>query len=478
MPRPAPTGPLAGESPTPDPSGSAPPATEEPFTAATWPVAGTACGGEGYRGEMGRIEAPDARTVVFTLCAPDGAFLGKLAHPALGILDAAAIERLAADPGTATSLAGTGPYRIDAWTPGENVRLVLAGDKGAEAAAPDEVPTVILRWAADPLQRTIGAPVGDRGRHRRAGPVGPRPDRDPARADRRPAQRPRDRLPRVRDRVRAGQAGRAPRARREPRPRDARPRRVPGGHDRCHPRRAVRHRGRLWRARVVRVQRARRVRGPRHRRLRPRRRGPARLPGPTRPRPARPARARRRDPRPAHRRTSASTSKLEPLPLSDYQDDLAAGKLEGMYLGGVASSIADPAAFLAPLFGKGVKSTPAARTPDAARAIADAGKTADPNQRAEDFARANEAIRDAASLIPLAHPGSVTAFRTDVTGVVTSPDRPRSARLVQAGRSQAARVHAGDRARRRLLRRRRRAATRTGCAASSRTACTGSSPGR
>src|SRR6185295_4299635 len=83
--------------------------------------------------------------------------------------------------------------------------------------------------------------------------------------------------------------------------------------------------------------------------------------------------------------------------------------------------IADPAAFLAPLFGKGVKSTPAARTPDAARAIADAGKTADPNQRAEDFANANEAIRDAASLIPLVHPGSVTAFRTDVTGVVTSP---------------------------------------------------------
>ncbi len=96
-------------------------------------MAGTACGGEGYHGEMGRIEAPDARTVVFTLCEPDGAFLGKLAHPALGILDAAAIERLAADPGTATSLAGTGPYRIDAWTPGENVRLALAGDKGAAA---------------------------------------------------------------------------------------------------------------------------------------------------------------------------------------------------------------------------------------------------------------------------------------------------------------------------------------------------------
>ena len=59
--------------------------------------------------------------------------------------------------------------------------------------------------------------------------------------------------------------------------------------------------------------------------------------------------------------------------------------------------------------------------PSATRAIADAGKTADPAARAEAFARANEAIRDAASLVPLAHPGSVAAFRSDVTGVVTSP---------------------------------------------------------
>ena len=44
------------------------------------------------------------------------------AHPALGILDAAAIERLAADPGTARSLAGTGPYQIDAWTPLPQIR--------------------------------------------------------------------------------------------------------------------------------------------------------------------------------------------------------------------------------------------------------------------------------------------------------------------------------------------------------------------
>ena len=113
--------------------------------------------------------------------------------------------------------------------------------------------------------------------------------------------------------------------------------------------------------------------------------------------------------------------RVDPGPVKDYQDALATGKLDGFYLGGVASSIADPAAFLSPLFGKGVKTTAAGRTPNATRAIADAGKTADPAARAEAFARANEAIRDAASLVPLAHPGSVAAFRSDVTGVVTSP---------------------------------------------------------
>ena len=113
--------------------------------------------------------------------------------------------------------------------------------------------------------------------------------------------------------------------------------------------------------------------------------------------------------------------KVESAPVKDYQDALAAGKLDGFYLGGVASSIADPAAFLAPLFGKGVKSTVAVRTPGAAAAIAAAGKTADPTARAQAFTQANAAIRDAASLVPLAHPGSVAAFRSDVTGVVTSP---------------------------------------------------------
>ena len=68
-----------------------------------------------------------------------------------------------------------------------------------------------------------------------------------------------------------------------------------------------------------------------------------------------------------------------------------------------------------------MRSTPASRAPKAAAAIEDASATADPAERAEAFGEANDAIRDAAAIVPLAHPGSVAAFRADVTGVVTSP---------------------------------------------------------
>ena len=58
--------------------------------------------------------------------------------------------------------------------------------------------------------------------------------------------------------------------------------------------------------------------------------------------------------------------------VADYLADLATGELDGLYLGGVGSTIADPEAFLEPLFRKGLKSTPATRTPKAAAALGDA----------------------------------------------------------------------------------------------------------
>ena len=95
-----PTGqPSGGPVVEPGPSSPAAPA----FVAGAWPETGSACGVVGYQGTLGRVEALDARTVRFTLCGPDGAFLTRIAHPALGIVAVSALDSLAADPSGAAS---------------------------------------------------------------------------------------------------------------------------------------------------------------------------------------------------------------------------------------------------------------------------------------------------------------------------------------------------------------------------------------
>ena len=74
-------------SPSASPSASAPaseaPASQEPFSPTAYPEDGPAdCA---YGGEFSQISAPDAQTVVFSLCYPDPAFLSKVAFTAFGI---------------------------------------------------------------------------------------------------------------------------------------------------------------------------------------------------------------------------------------------------------------------------------------------------------------------------------------------------------------------------------------------------------
>ena len=115
-------------------------------------------------------------------------------------------------------------------------------------------------------------------------------------------------------------------------------------------------------------------------------------------------------------------TEIDTMPVRDYQADLATGKLDGLFLGGVASSLADPGAFLEPAVRRG-RALDRGRPDPEGRAGASRRRPRrpDPAARADAFGRANDAIRDAAALVPLAHPGSVAAFRTDVTDVVTSP---------------------------------------------------------
>ena len=87
-------------SPTPPPTVAVPPPrrprASAPFRAEAYPAAGDApcgqaeppdAGHAAYTGELKRIRRPTPTTVVFELCAPDVAFLSKIAAPAFAIND-------------------------------------------------------------------------------------------------------------------------------------------------------------------------------------------------------------------------------------------------------------------------------------------------------------------------------------------------------------------------------------------------------
>ena len=411
------TGPPAVGNPTPAPSAGSPEPSESAFSRASWPASGSACGAEGYTGNLGRIEATEARTVVFTLCAPDGAFLSRVAHPALGILDAATIAELATNPDGARSLAGTGPYRIDHWTPGENVRLVRRRRRAlGRRQGPDARP----HWADDPAQRTVGLQSATVDGIDAPGPA----DLDQIATLPELAVYPRDGLATAylgfgtgaglgKVAVRRALGGALDRdtlaadgfAAGSTAATHVTPCEIDGG---CG--------GTDWYgfnapAASAALAAAKFDLGQTYM-----------LHIPDRPVPGLPDPAGLANAVAAQLETNVGLhTEIDTMPFGDYQTDLATGKLDGLFLGGVASTLADPGAFLDPLFGTDVKLHHGRPAPKAAPAIEEAATTADPAARADAFGRANDAIRDAAALVPLAHPGSVAAFRADVTDVVTSP---------------------------------------------------------
>ncbi|MFL5668442.1 MAG: ABC transporter substrate-binding protein [Chloroflexota bacterium] len=149
--------PIESSVPTP----TRPPITPAPtigkFVATAYPADGDApCRQKGapdashgaYTGNLKRITAADARTVVFELCAPDIAFLAKIADPAFGINDTAWLTGHI-DPGTtgaqpiATAINGTGPYRLEAWDRGAEISLARNDGYWGHRALNERL---IVRW--------------------------------------------------------------------------------------------------------------------------------------------------------------------------------------------------------------------------------------------------------------------------------------------------------------------------------------------
>lgn len=132
----------------------------EPFEGLVYPESGTsACGTDGYNGTMGLIKAIDAKTVEFTLCAPDAAFLSKVAFTSLAIQDA---DYLSSTGGGGEALfrnpVGTGPYKLKAWTSGSEISLEAYADYWGNQP---QTPNAVIRWSAEAAQRLVELQSGN-----------------------------------------------------------------------------------------------------------------------------------------------------------------------------------------------------------------------------------------------------------------------------------------------------------------------------
>lgn len=112
-----------------------------------------------YGGEIKAIEAVDAMTVKFTLCAPDPAFLAKIAFSAMAIHSA---DQLQATGGGGDELLsnpiGTGRYKLAKWDHGNEMDFVRNDDYWGEKAIE---PNFILRWNSEASARLVELQSGN-----------------------------------------------------------------------------------------------------------------------------------------------------------------------------------------------------------------------------------------------------------------------------------------------------------------------------
>ena len=135
---------------------------ELPFTAGSYPVEKAA---ECELDEAGapkpglaRIDAPDERTVVFTLCATDPTFLQKMTIVSYGINDSGYLAAAAADGSILTRPNGTGPLQLIDWSK-EREEVVLGKFAGywGEQAASDRI---VFQWQGDSAARLVQLQAG------------------------------------------------------------------------------------------------------------------------------------------------------------------------------------------------------------------------------------------------------------------------------------------------------------------------------
>jgi ABC-type transport system substrate-binding protein len=156
-------GPAATEEPAMTEEPAAPateaPATEAPATEPPAPAfEGKSLMAESCdkAGIIQGVEATGQYEVTFTLCQPDPAFLSKIAFSVYGIYPEEWIEATAGAEGrTSEGLekpVGTGPYMVSEWARGESITFTANPNYWGDAAAAE---TLVFRWSTESAARLL-----------------------------------------------------------------------------------------------------------------------------------------------------------------------------------------------------------------------------------------------------------------------------------------------------------------------------------
>lgn len=110
-----------------------------------------------YGGEFKSIAAVDKMTVKFTLCAPDAAFLSKIAFQTFAITPAAYLQKNGGKGDLLDKPIGTGPYKLEKWDKGNQVILTRNDDYWGDKP---KTKTVVVKWTADASARLVELRAG------------------------------------------------------------------------------------------------------------------------------------------------------------------------------------------------------------------------------------------------------------------------------------------------------------------------------
>jgi ABC-type transport system substrate-binding protein len=112
-----------------------------------------------YGGNFSSIEATNESTVVFTLCAPDPAFIGKLTVNAFGIYDKGYLDSIGGDAVKInTTPVGTGPYYVKEWVRGDHITFAANSNYWGPKPAND---TFIMKWNKEAAARLLDLQSGN-----------------------------------------------------------------------------------------------------------------------------------------------------------------------------------------------------------------------------------------------------------------------------------------------------------------------------